>query len=142
MSVLLSYDKSDILKQKTDYGVGKVENVKILMIQSYECETASTAYADLVSSGKQPAHYVVDATSVIKYAPSSTNLLEDKVELTPLAISLIEKKSTTSYYETSTMQKVPELIQETYNNIVDNNPIVKDKAIDTEYYTNYINIIY
>ena len=64
--MLIKYDKADVLKEKNDFGVGKVEEIKMLVIQSYDCESAALAYADLsLDHDKQPAHYVVDAKDVI-----------------------------------------------------------------------------
>ncbi len=70
----INFDKADTLKEKNDFGENRINEVKLILIQSTGKDQATTAYANPLNIGR-PAHYVIDHTQVIKYAPFSTNLL-------------------------------------------------------------------
>ena len=134
--MLIKDDKADVLKEKNDFGVGKVEEIKMLVIQSYDCESAALAYADLsLDHDKQPAHYVVDAKDVIKYAPSTTNLYDTNVVFTDLANRLLPSKKSTFLFDTpllSTTKGIKELI----DRVTDQHSNVK-KSLDDDFRGNY-----
>ena len=138
--MLIKYDKADVLRKKNDFGVGQVEQIKMIIIQSYNSETAALAFSDLeVNGSKQAAHYAVDATDVIKYAPSSTNLISNDVLFLPLGRSLLPPKETTDMFETENLNSFA--IRTKLKDLVDQNTSVVKKALDDDYKGNYINIV-
>lgn len=89
----INFDKADILKEKNDFGKNKIEDVKLIIIQSSDCESASTAYADIaINSSKQPSHYVIDDQTIIKFAPFTTNLLLPSTKYTSKGLELLAQK--------------------------------------------------
>lgn len=86
--MIIKYDKTDALREKNDFGMNKIDEIKIVVIQSTDVSKASLAYANL-NKTKQPAHYVIDGDSIIKYAPSSTCLYGPEVAFTSKAKDLL-----------------------------------------------------
>lgn len=137
--MIIDFDKVDVLKEKNDFGKDRIEEVKLILIQSHDCESAAIAYADIaINESKQPAHYVVDGEQVIKYAPFTTNLLQPNTAYTAKAIQLLE--GITLPKPTTIFDKVTSLLDYTTKDNPNDFSITK-KKIDTENYGDNILII-
>lgn len=123
--MIINFDKADVLKEKNDFGKDRIEEVKLILIQSSDCESAPLAYANIGT--KQPAHYVVDHEQVIKYAPFTTNLLPPTTKYTSVAETILSQKK----IEETILSKVPSLLDFVYRNNPNDVTIVKNK-VDVE----------
>lgn len=92
-SVIIEYDKSKVLMDKTQNGIERTKEVKVLMIQNTTTKDAYKALEEVtVDESVRAAHFVVDAKRVVKYVPSSTSVLTPQEKYTKGAHILTEKK--------------------------------------------------
>lgn len=137
--MIIDFDKVDVLKEKNDFGKDRIEEVKLILIQSHDCESAAIAYADIsINDSKQPAHYVVDGEQVIKYAPFTTNLLKPNTVYTEKAKELLSEIQTPK--QETIFDKVPSLL-DYLNRSNPNDLSITHSKVDMENYGDNILLI-
>lgn len=89
--MLFIHDKSKLLFEDLKYRNNKIAKAKIVAIAMCDTtDTPATHYAVNISS-KLASHFVLDGSSVIKYAYTSTNVFEPDTKWTEAAEKIIEK---------------------------------------------------
>lgn len=89
--MLFIHDKSKLLFDMLKYRNKKIAKAKIIAIAMCDSTDTPTSHYGVNIYTKLPAHFVLDASTVIKYAYTTTNVFEPDTRWTNEAKKIIEK---------------------------------------------------